>query len=95
MENKTNDVSKKKGQQNETGPVIGSIIVILVVLVGGIYFWGSKIAKNNQTAGAENEAMSASADINSLDNIVNIKDLDNQDKEMDKLDRDIQNIVIQ
>ena len=47
MENKTNDVSKKKGQQNETGPVIGSIIVILVVLVGGIYFWGSKIAKNN------------------------------------------------
>ena len=79
MENKTNNVSKSQGQQNEIGPVVGSIIVILVVLVGGIYFWGSKIAKNNQTAGVENEAMSTSADINSLDNSVNIKDLDNHE----------------
>lgn len=92
MENNTNNVSKKQGQQNEIGPVIGSIIVILVVLVGGIYFWGSKIAQNNHTAEVENEAMSVSADINSLDNSVNIKDLDNQDKELDKLDQDIQKL---
>lgn len=92
MENKTNNVSKKQGQQNEIGSVVGSIIVILVVLVGGIYFWGSKIAQNNQTAEVENEAMSASADINSLDNSVNLKDLDNQDKELDRLDQDIQKL---
>lgn len=91
MENNTNNVSKKQGQQNEIGPVIGSIIVILVVLVGGIYFWGSKIAKNNQTAEVENQA-NASADTNSLEKTVNMKDLDNQDKEFDNLDQEIQKL---
>lgn len=90
MENNTNNVSKKSDQQNEIGPVAGSIIVILVVLVGGIYFWGSKIAKNNQSAEVENQAMSAFDDMNSLENNVNLKDLDNQDKELNKLDKEIQ-----
>lgn len=91
MENNINNVSKKQGKENEIGAVVGSIIVMLVVLVGGVYFWGSKIAKNNQAAEVENQA-SVSADMNSLEKTVNIKDLDNQDREIDKLNQDIQEL---
>jgi uncharacterized protein HemX len=28
---------------NTTGPIIGIIIIILVLLVGGLYFWGERI----------------------------------------------------
>lgn len=92
MENNINNVSEKTKRQSEIGPVVGSIIVILVVLAGGVYFWGNKIVKNNQTAEVENQAMSASGDINSAENIINVEDLENQDKELNKLDQEIQNL---
>lgn len=92
MENNINNVSEKTKRQSEIGPVAGSIIVILVVLAGGVYFWGNKIVKNNQTAEVENQAMSASGDINSIENIVDMKDLENQDEKLNKLDQEIQNL---
>lgn len=92
MENNINNVSEKSKQQSEIGPVAGSIIVILVVLAGGVYFWGNKIVKNNQTAEVENQAMSASGDVSFVENIVDEKDLENQDKELNDLDQEIQDL---
>lgn len=92
MENNTNNVYENSKRQSEVGPVAGSVIVILVVLAGGVYFWGNKIVKNNQNAKVENQAMSAMSDANSTENIVNVKELDSQDKELNKLDQEIQNL---
>lgn len=92
MENNINNVSEKSKQQSEIGPVAGSIIVILVVLAGGVYFWGNKIVKNNQTAEVENQAMSVSGDVSFVENIVDEKDLENQDKELNDLDQEIQDL---
>ena len=92
MENNINNVSEKPKRQSEIGPVAGSIIVILVVIAGGVYFWGNKIVKNNQTAEVENQAMSASGYIDFIENSINTKELDDQDKELNKLDQEIQNL---
>ena len=84
-----NDISRKPAEQNGTGPIIGSIIVIIVVVVGGFYFWGSKIAKNKQSAEIENQAMSASADIDFNEDEFDAGILDIPDEELNNLEKDI------
>ena len=92
MENNMNDISRKPAEQNGTGPIIGSIIVIIVVVVGGFYFWGSKIAKNKQSAEIENQAMSASADVGFNENEIDTGELNIPDEELNNLDKDIDNL---
>ncbi|MEK9182175.1 MAG: hypothetical protein AAB781_01135 [Patescibacteria group bacterium] len=66
MENDiNNNIPQKPAEQNGVGPVIGSIIVIIVVVIGGFYFWGSKTVKDGQSADIQNQAMSASYDMDS------------------------------
>ncbi|MFA6552497.1 MAG: hypothetical protein WCT19_03280 [Candidatus Paceibacterota bacterium] len=37
--------------KSPVGPIVGSIIVITVILIGGLYFWGKYLAEQgNQTA---------------------------------------------
>lgn len=52
-ENNTNDVEIKKDTGGRVGPMIGSIIIILLLIIGGIYFWNSII---NQKIQREAEA---------------------------------------
>lgn len=90
MENNINNISKKPAEQNGVGPVIGSMIVIIVVIVGGVYFWGTKIIKDRQSAEIENQAMSASADAD-LNNDVNVNELDIPNEDLNNLDKEIKN----
>lgn len=55
MENNMDNISQKTNSSSGIGPIVGSIIVIAVVVVGGIYFWGSKIAKDKQTKDSQGE----------------------------------------
>lgn len=63
-------VSKPK-KEGRVGPAIGSTIIIILIILGGIYFWGSIIEKNksqemnNQTP----DVINADLDINELDEI--------------------------
>lgn len=45
------DGAKRDGT---VGPLIGSIIIVLIILVGGLYFWGSLIV--DRKAQLENDA---------------------------------------
>lgn len=67
MENNINNIYQKTPNKNGVGPIIGSVIVIIVVIVGGFYFLGNKIAKNKQMVEIENQAMSAFPDIPDID----------------------------
>ena len=87
-----NNIPQKPSAQNGIGPVIGSIIVIVVVIAGGFYFWGSKIAKNKQSAEIENQAMSASADIDFNEDEFDAGILDIPDEELNNLEKDIDNL---
>jgi|SRR3989344_4923437 len=63
MDNNINNLYQKSSHKNGVGPIIGSVIVIIVVMIGGFYFWGSKVAKNKQMMEIENQAMSAFPDV--------------------------------
>jgi len=40
----------EEGQQEEksTGPLVGIIIVVVVLVFGGLYFWGKQVSENSQ-----------------------------------------------
>jgi len=40
--------------KKSVGPIVGVIIIILVIILGGLYFWGSKL--NMPTTGEESAA---------------------------------------
>jgi hypothetical protein len=71
----SNTVVHKEGS---VGPVIGTIIILAVILLGGLYFWGNR---NNQTdinSDAETDAQvqqietqGNSDDLNSIDSDLN------------------------
>lgn len=86
-----NNVPNKSAEQKEVGPVIGSMIVIIVVIVGGIYFWGTKIIKDRQAAEIENQAMSASSD-SGLSNDINADELNIPEEDLNNLDEEIKNL---
>lgn len=86
-----NNVPQKPAEQNGVGPVIGSMIVIIVVIVGGVYFWGTKIIKDKQATEIENQAMSASADAE-LSNDVNVNEVDILDEDLNNLDEEIKDL---
>ena len=67
-------------EEKAIGPAIGVIIIILVLILGGLYFWGERMNKNTvmqnpqieETASPDAQMMelqqqSSSDDINSID----------------------------
>lgn len=42
-----NNIDKQKNS-NSVGPIIGSVIVIIVLLVGGLYFWAQQLNKQER-----------------------------------------------
>jgi hypothetical protein len=87
-------------RDSTVGPLIGSVIIILIILVGGLYFWGSVIVdrKNEienevileeQSKDAEVEAIttqSSSDDADSIEADLNATNLDSADAEIEAVD---------
>ena len=42
---------ENENQKNDgvVGPIIGSIIVIILIVIGGIYYWNSVLNKDSQS----------------------------------------------
>ncbi len=68
-------------EKNSTGALIGSIIVIIVLVLGAIYFWGGKLNSTRDT-GAANVAETQSE----------IADLENDLNDIPEIDVDINSI---
>lgn len=78
------------------GPLVGIIIVVLIIVLGGMYFWGQRIDSGQET-GVKNDAatqslqnQSASDDLASIEADVNNTDLQNIDSEMSQIDADLE-----
>lgn len=50
-------------EKSSTGALIGSIIVIIILILGAIYFWGGKLNKSENTMPTENTETSVVSDI--------------------------------
>ncbi len=86
-------------QKSSIGGIIGTIIIIALIILGGLYFWGKRIeeskAKQNMTSdnspsSAEvNEAnainsVSSSDDLNTISAELNATSFNNLDAEMNQ-----------
>lgn len=89
-------------KDSKTGPLIGSIIVILVIIIGGLYFWGSlissqknQIEKNQifeeQTERAQLDAtvtQSTSDDPDSIESDIDATNIESTDSDFDSIEQE-------
>lgn len=82
-QNKETPESFSLSHHNHVGPILGVLIVVLVLILGGLYLWGSMIAKNEQRAYMERsipnnepETTRANTDKQILDTTSSSNDLD-------------------
>lgn len=89
----TSAVKKDSG----TGPIIGSIIIIILIVLGGLYFWGYIIKKQHVEAPITNESTSeqvpseevADPDVAEINNELNSTNVDDVDSDMNEIDAEI------
>lgn len=67
-------------EKNSMGPLIGSIIVIIILVIGAIYVWGNKINQEVAPEGGVTESeltpLSTNDDISSLEtDLINTPDV--------------------
>jgi flagellar basal body-associated protein FliL len=48
--------------KGSTGPLVGSIIIIIILVVGAIYFWGGKLNKTEENAPAAASVSTSTSD---------------------------------
>ncbi len=96
--------SMVEGAQKDStvGPLIGSIIVILIIIVGGLYFFGSLISakkvevQTEQVLEEQNEKMqieqtakqSQSDDVSSIEADLNATNVDTVDKDLSDIEKE-------
>lgn len=82
--------------ESKIGPIIGIIIVVIVLIIGALYFWGQKL--NNQTTEVKTETVSTTenavvADEETDATVANLKAQSNSD-DLTSISNDLNATVI-
>jgi hypothetical protein len=78
-------------EKSGVGPIIGSIIVIVLIVLGGLYFWGQKLQTEEPIDPERDSLTSELSEQSDSDEITEIdEDLDST--ELDSLDEDLSTI---
>jgi len=86
-----------------TGAIVGSIIIIVILVIGGLYLWGKQITKvENQQATTPEQILSepdqaldslknqsTSDEIKSIETDLNATNLDNLNKELENINTEL------
>lgn len=83
QEDQSSQSPKKDGS---VGPVVGSMIVILIIIIGGIYYFNKSVG--NQKEPAETEAIAE-------DEVINEKELNEIDEALQDIENEIDEAVNQ
>lgn len=86
-------------KSSSVGALIGIVVVILVIVLGGLYFWGQRVEqleqKDSLTALGEDNSVETlqtqgtSDEIGDIEADVNATDLENLDKEVGTIDAEL------
>lgn len=93
MNEEQNMNQQSGGQEGSAGPVIGTIIILAVIVLGGLYFWGQRSDDGMMDDTAPTEEMtegevesantqSDSDDVDSIDADLDATDVDDLDAEV-------------
>lgn len=73
MEGEQNNVNVEGGESGgSSGPIIGAIVILAVIILGGLYFWGQRagdgamIDETNTQSGSD-ETAAIEADLDAID----------------------------
>lgn len=58
MDQNTNNTGDKISKDSSVGPAIGIIIIIAVLIVGALYFWGSRLNKDSEKGSSNTKSTS-------------------------------------
>ncbi len=84
MEPEQNNMNVGEGENNNggsTGLIIGAIVIIAIIILGGLYFWGQRaddsdaVTDTINTPNTSDEAAAIEADLN-------VTDIENLDAEL-------------
>lgn len=95
-----NPTPSAPSQEKNTGALIGTIIIIVILVVGGLYMWGKDLVNNGAISPAEvlqvsdtaTEALksqSTSTKASDIEADLNATDLSNLDKELNDISNQI------
>jgi hypothetical protein len=96
------DMVENARKDSTVGPMIGSVIVILIILVGGLYFLGSLVAvkkteieteqaiqDQQETTSVENTAKQSEDDsVSSIETDLKATDIDSLDKDFIEIEKE-------
>lgn len=88
-------------EQKSVGPVVGSIIIVLVIVLGGLYFWGSRLNREETLSGDDIRNSSDAAlgqlvrqsnsdDLSAIEADAKATNLDGLDSEVNKIEKELQ-----
>ena len=87
--------------KSSVGPIVGIVIIIIVLVIGGLYFWGQKLSTDDpdpefSTSDSQTEELADTSDSDAVDDIdadldaVGDEDLDALDAELGDIDAELE-----
>jgi len=96
--------TSSQGPHNKsTGPIVGIIVIVVVLIFGGLYFWGQQIIKEGASPTSEEilnapdvklnslETQDTSDEINAIEKDLNATNLENLDEELMTIEQELGN----
>lgn len=87
MDTNNFQTSPQVRKEGSVGPIIGSVIIILLIIMGGLYFWGSVIQK--QRAEAELRKQARVEDISVIEKDLNETNIDALDADLMSIEAEL------
>jgi uncharacterized protein HemX len=85
-----NDAHK---EERALGPIVGSVIILIVLIVGGVYFWQAQIEKSKANARLNEELRKEAEESAALESVAGVSAIRQQDKsdDVDSIEADLNN----
>lgn len=84
------DQNINQGSEGSVGPMIGVIIILAVIVLGGLYFWGQRVDRSDNALNGDDtvaeleqiESQSSSDEVSSIEADLEATDIDSLDAEL-------------
>ncbi len=91
-ENKEPQAIVFQEKDSKIGPIIGSIIIIFIIAIGGIYFWSTQIEKINTEIMESDNEEGFIEDVNQIDAELEAIDFEAIDSDLQAIDEEFSNL---
>jgi len=80
--------NQNKNKEGVVGPIVGSVIIILLIVLGGLYFWSFLIQKRADVSEIKTQE-SLEEDVQNLEEEIKNEDLDTINSELEQIEKEL------